>query len=129
MPAIRLPMSRPLPFQEFQGEIYRLADLFVEEQRRIVGIVLKDRFTDYQQSFERLADPDDDLLFQLRSAALSDPEGSARRGTVRFDHLILQEIARLERRALKHITHLAERGRMWSYQPDRELLGQPWRAS
>ncbi|MGZ3433345.1 MAG: DUF3536 domain-containing protein [Isosphaeraceae bacterium] len=39
---------------EFPGKAHRLDDLFRDEQRRIIGIVLADRFEDYQRSFEHL---------------------------------------------------------------------------
>ena len=40
--------------REFPGRSHRLDDLFRDEQRRIIGIVLEDRFADYQRSFELL---------------------------------------------------------------------------
>jgi hypothetical protein len=110
--------------QEFQGEIHRLADLFVEEQRRIVGIILKNRFADYQQSFDRLAEPDEDLIHQLGRLRYPIPKALRAAATSRFDYLIAQELARLEADdALKQIAHLLERGKTWGYQPDREVLG------
>src|SRR5207244_2316803 len=46
--------------QEFQGSVHRLDDLFVDEQRRIIGIVLHDRIEEYRQTFERLFAQDED---------------------------------------------------------------------
>jgi alpha-amylase/alpha-mannosidase (GH57 family) len=111
--------------QEFQGDIYRLADLFAEEQRRIVGVVLKDRFTDYQQSFEKVAEPDEDLLYQLGRLHYPIPKAMRVAATVRLDQRMLEEIARLETEDdLKRIKQMLERAGMWAYQPDREILGQ-----
>lgn len=111
--------------QEFQGEIHRLGDLFIEEQRRIVGIVLKDRFADYQQSFDRLAEPDEDLVFQLGRLRYPIPKAIRAAATVRCDHLIAEAIGRLDsEEALKQITDLLQRGKVWHYQPDRDMLGQ-----
>jgi hypothetical protein len=110
--------------QEFQGDVHRLTDLFVEEQRRIVGIVLKDRFADYQQSFEKLADADDDLLMQLGRLRYPIPRPMRAAATVRFDQGMLEEISQLDdEEALKRIKQLLKRGRGWGYEPNRELLG------
>ena len=50
---------------EFPGRSHRLDDLFRDEQRRIIGIVLEDRFLDYQRSFELLANQDEQILNRL----------------------------------------------------------------
>jgi alpha-amylase/alpha-mannosidase (GH57 family) len=111
--------------QEFQGDIYRLADLFVEEQRRIVGIVLKDRFADYQQSYEKLAEPDEDLLFQLGRMHYPIPKAMRAAATLRLDQRMLDEVGHLETDdGLKEVKHLLERAGTWACQPDREILGQ-----
>ena len=51
--------------REFEGKVHRLDDLFADEQRRIIGIVLQDRIEDYQRTFERLTSQDDDVLNRL----------------------------------------------------------------
>ena len=51
--------------REFPGRSHRLDDLFRDEQRRIIGIVLEDRFADYQRSFELLANQDEEVLNRL----------------------------------------------------------------
>ncbi len=51
--------------RELEGKVHRLDDLFVDEQRRIIGIVLQDRIEDYQRTFERLVRQDDDVLTRL----------------------------------------------------------------
>ena len=61
----RWPTSRALVTREFEGKVHRLDDLFVDEQRRIIGIVLQDRIEDYQRTFERLLAQDDDVLNRL----------------------------------------------------------------
>jgi alpha-amylase/alpha-mannosidase (GH57 family) len=113
-----------LAAQEFQGHIYRLSELFIEEQRRIIGIVLQDRFVDYQQSFERLADPDEDVLFKLGRVHFPIPKAMRAAATVCFDHRIAEGIGRLETdEGLKRIRLYLERGRVWGYQHDKEVLG------
>jgi alpha-amylase/alpha-mannosidase (GH57 family) len=109
---------------EFQGEIHRLGDLFVEEQRRIIGIVLQERFADYQQDLDRLAEPDEDVIYQLGRLNYPVPKSMRAAAANWCDQQILQEIARLDaEEALKRIKHLIERATVWGYQPDREVLG------
>jgi hypothetical protein len=111
--------------REFQGETYRLIDLFVEEQRRIIGIVLHNRFSDYQQTFERLAAPDEDAIYMLGRLHYPIPKAVRAAATVCFDRQIVQEMAHLEtEKGLKRIKQLIERGKVWGYQPDRETLGR-----
>jgi alpha-amylase/alpha-mannosidase (GH57 family) len=110
---------------ECPGVIYRLGDLFVEERRRIIGIVLQDRFADYQQSFDRLADADEDVIYLLGRLRYPITKAMRAAATVSFDHRILQEIVRLENgEGLKRIKHLVERGKVWGYQQDSEVLGR-----
>ena len=110
--------------QEFKGETHRLTDLFVEEQRRIIGIALQDRFADYQQSFERLAEVDEDLIYQLGRLHYPIPKSMRAAVAMSFDHRLLQEILHLD--SAENVTrtkNLIDRGKLWGYQPDREVLG------
>jgi hypothetical protein len=114
-----------LATEEFKGEIYRLPDLFVEEQRRIIGIVLRDRFIDYQQSFERLAEPDEDMIHLLGQLHFPIPRPMRAAAALLLDQRILQEIPRSESgESLKRIKHFLSRGKVWGYQPDREAIGR-----
>lgn len=115
---------------DFKGEVHRLSDLFVEEQRRVIGIVLQDRFADYQQSFERLSDVDEDVLFQLGRLHYPIPKAMRAAATLTFDRRILHEIERLDNEdGLRRIEHLTERGKAWGYQPDRDLIAQALKRS
>jgi alpha-amylase/alpha-mannosidase (GH57 family) len=114
-----------LASEEFKGEVYRLGDLFVEEQRRIIGIVLQERFGDYQQSFERLAEPDEDVIYQLGRLRYPIPRAMREASTVCFDQRLLQEVARFANDdSLARMKHLIERGKVWGYQPNREVIGR-----
>ncbi len=111
--------------KEFEGETYRLTDLFVEEQRRIVSIALQDRFADYEQTFGRLADVDEDVIYLLGRLHYPIPKSMRAAAAMSFDHRLRQEITHLESsESLARIKHLVERGKVWGYQPDREVLGQ-----
>jgi alpha-amylase/alpha-mannosidase (GH57 family) len=110
---------------EFQGEVHRLDDLFVEEQRRVISIVLQDRFADYQRSFERLANQDEDLLNRLGQLHYPIPKALRSAASVYLDFHLLEEIKGLETDGHPdRLRALAERGRAWGYQPEREVLAK-----
>jgi alpha-amylase/alpha-mannosidase (GH57 family) len=109
----------------FQGEVHRLDDLFVEEQRRVIGIVLADRFEDYQRSFERLANQDEDLLNRLGQLHFPIPKPLRAAASAYLDYHLLEEIAALETNGHPgRLRALAERGRAWGYHPEREMLAK-----
>jgi hypothetical protein len=111
--------------EEFKGVIYRLLDLFVEEQRRIIGIVLEDRFADYRQSFERLAEQDEEVIYILGRLHYPIPKSMRAAATVCFDSRFLKEIHHLQSgESLARIKHLIERGKVWGFQQDRDVLVQ-----
>jgi alpha-amylase/alpha-mannosidase (GH57 family) len=111
--------------QEFGGEPHRLDDLFVEERRRVIGIILRERFEDYQQSFERLADQDEDVMNQLGRLHYPIPKPLRAAASACLDHRLVQEVERLDRNGgLARLEQLLERGRSWGYQLDKEQLGQ-----
>jgi hypothetical protein len=111
--------------KEFEGQVRRLDDLFVEEQRRVISIVLQERFEDYQRSFERLANQDEDLLNRLEHLHYPVPKPLQAAASAYLDAHLREEIASLETDgSLERIRHLLERGQTWGYQPERELLGK-----
>lgn len=111
--------------QEFPGETHRLDDLFLEEQRRIISIVLQERFEDYQRSLELLADQDEDLLPLLGKLHYPIPKAMRAAASVSLDRRLVQEIARLEvEGSLARLQHLVERGKLWGYQLEPEALGR-----
>jgi alpha-amylase/alpha-mannosidase (GH57 family) len=109
--------------REFEGEVHRLDDLFVEEQRRVIGIVLQDRFEDYQRTFARLADQDEDVLNILGGLHYPIPKAMRAAASFSLDHRLGQEIARLEAETnLARIQQLLQRGKAWGYQLEGEAL-------
>lgn len=110
---------------EFPGEAYHLPELFVEEQRRIIGIVLQERFPEYRQAFENVANADEDLIFQLGRLHYPMPRGMRTALSVSIDHRIAEAVQHLENEeSVRQVQLLLERGKAWDYQPDRELLTQ-----
>ncbi len=113
-----------LAAREFEGHPYRLDDLFREEQRRIIGIVLQDRFEDYQRSFEQLADQDEDMLNHLGRLQYPIPKALVAAAAVCLDQRLREELAQLETDGVSRVRSLYERGKAWGYQPERELLAK-----
>ena len=112
--------------REFEGRVHRLDDLFGDEQRRIIGIVLQDRIEDYQRTFERLADQDEDVLNRLGQLQLPDPQAAPGRRLVVPRPPPPRRSSRGSRTtaSLDAIRTLCERGRTWGYQPERDAAGE-----
>jgi alpha-amylase/alpha-mannosidase (GH57 family) len=112
---------------DFPGKAYRLDDLFKDEQRRIVGIVLADRFEDYQRSFEQLANHDEEVLNHLGRLNYPIPKPLRAAASAYIDNHLVKEICRLEQGdepSLEAIERLRERGKAWNYRADGEALGK-----
>jgi hypothetical protein len=110
---------------EFPGKSHRLDDLFKDEQRRIIGIVLADRFEDYQRSFEHLANQDEEVLNRLGQLNYPIPKPLLAAASAYIDDHLQMEIARLEQgeeTSIAGIEHLRERGKAWGYTPEKEVL-------
>src|SRR5271157_4568582 len=98
---------------------HRLDNLFRDEQRRIIGIVLADRFEDYQRSFEHLANEDEDVLNRLGRLNYPIPKSLRAAATAYLDRHLEVQIARLafgEEANLSAIEHLHDRGKAWGYE-------------
>jgi alpha-amylase/alpha-mannosidase (GH57 family) len=111
--------------REFPGRAHRLDDLFRDEQRRIIGILLEDRIADYRRSFERLANQDEDLLNRLGHLDYPIPKPLLAAASTYLDGHLREEIARIvrgEAASAEAIEHLRDRGRAWGYQPERNVL-------
>jgi len=111
--------------REFPGRSHRLDDLFRDEQRRIIGIVLEDRISDYQRSFELLANQDEEVLNRLGRLGYPIPKPMGAAAASYLDIHLRDEIGRLvrgEASTLDRMEHLVERGRAWGYRPEREAL-------
>ncbi len=114
-----------LVVREFQGDVHRLDDLFAEEQRRVTGIVLADRFEDYQRSFERLANQDEDVLNRLGQLRYPVPKPLRAAASAYLDEHLRAEMGRLGAGGdLEPLRGLLERGKAWGYQPEREMLAR-----
>jgi alpha-amylase/alpha-mannosidase (GH57 family) len=114
-----------LSARRFPGRAHRLDDLFRDEQRRIIGIILEDRFADYRRSFERLANQDEEMLNRLGQLSYPIPKPLHAAASTVLDTCLRDEIARLvrgEAASVDAIERLCERGRAWGYQPERDLL-------
>jgi hypothetical protein len=106
-----------------QGSVHRLDDLFLEEQRRIISIILQDRFEDYQQSFERLANQDQDVLSRLGQLRYPIPKPLRAAASTYLDYHLNEAILHLQTDGdPAQVKGLYERGKTWGYQPERELL-------
>jgi hypothetical protein len=109
--------------REFEGKVHRLDDLFVDEQRRIIGIVLRDRIEDYQRTFERLSTQDDDVLNRLGQMRYPIPKPLREAASSFLDLQLREELLRLDAEgSLGRIQSLFDRGRTWGYQPERGPL-------
>jgi hypothetical protein len=111
--------------QEFPGRAHHLDDLFRDEQRRIIAIILEDRFADYQRTYERLANQDEELLNRLGQLTYPIPKPLHAAASSYLDLQLRDQIARLvrgEAASLDAIERLCERGRAWNYQPEHDLL-------
>lgn len=108
-----------LAAREFPGRSHHLDDLFADEQRRLIAIVLQDRIEDYQRTFERLARQDDDVLNRLGRMHHPIPRPLRATAASYLDLRLLQELRRLEEVGdLELIQALIERGRAWGYQAE-----------
>jgi alpha-amylase/alpha-mannosidase (GH57 family) len=110
---------------ELPGRPHRLDDLFKDEQRRVIGIVLADRFQDYERAFEHLANQDEDVLNRLGQMNYPIPKPLRAAASSYLDHHLVVQITRLERGdevGLGEIEHLRERGRSWGYLLETALL-------
>jgi len=109
--------------REFQGRAHRLDDLFADEQRRIIGIVLRNRIDDYQRTFERLTREDDDVLHRLGQLRQPIPKPVHAAASSYLDLTLREELERIESDGgLDTISDLYTRGRAWGYQPETALL-------
>ncbi|HKB42015.1 MAG TPA: DUF3536 domain-containing protein, partial [Gemmataceae bacterium] len=114
-----------LVVREFEGAVHRLDDLFAEEQRRVISIVLQDRFGEYHRAFERLANQDEDVLNRLGQLRYPIPKPLRAAASAYLDDHLHEEISALRTTGgLARVRALLERGRLWGYQPEREVLSK-----
>jgi alpha-amylase/alpha-mannosidase (GH57 family) len=111
--------------RQYEGKAYHLEDLFVEEQRRIIRIVMQDRFEDYRRSFELLADQDTGMLDRLARMHYPIPKPLLAAATLSLDGRLREELAQLDTQgSLERVQGLLERGKPWGYSVKGEELGK-----
>jgi alpha-amylase/alpha-mannosidase (GH57 family) len=115
-----------LVMKEFDGETHRLDDLFLEEKRRIIGIVLQGRFQEYFHAFERLADQDEIVLNMLGRLSYPIPRPLKVAATTAFDQRLRREVESLsDGGSIQRIKEILDAGKVWGYQPEeRDALGK-----
>jgi alpha-amylase/alpha-mannosidase (GH57 family) len=111
--------------REFEGEVHRLDDLFAEEQRRIVGIVMQDRFEDYERVFRRLAMQDDDVLTRLVRLQVPVPKPLEAVASAYLALELRREIGHVAMgNDLDRFRSLCDRAKAWGYRPDQQQLAK-----
>jgi alpha-amylase/alpha-mannosidase (GH57 family) len=109
--------------REFEGEVHRIEDLFDDEKRHVIGIVLQDRLEEYQATFARLAAQDADVLLRLGRMKNPIPASMRAAASVVLDQQLLQDLRELQSpQALQAVRTVAERAAAWGYRPERERL-------
>ncbi len=58
----------------FGKEYFTLKDIFIEERRKILQILLKDKMTKFSQTYQELYDSGKDSIYHLQSLGLSIPD-------------------------------------------------------
>ena len=109
----------------FAGNVHRLDDLFKDEQRRIIGIVLEDRFETYQRVFEHLANQDEEALNRLGRLNCPVPKVLLSAASAYLDSQLMNALDRLgngEDNNLESLVNLWERGKSWDYRADRPVM-------
>ncbi|WP_165249047.1 DUF3536 domain-containing protein [Paludisphaera soli] len=113
--------------RDFHGSTHRLDDLFRDEQRRIIGIVLADRFEDYRRTFARLANQDEEVLNRLGRLNYPIPKPLRAAALTFLDANLHEQIEAMvegDESRLVEIEHLCDRGKAWGYTPQRDALGK-----
>ena len=106
----------------FPGNVHRLEDLFKDEQRRIIDIVLEERFHTYQRVFEHLANQDEDALDRLGRLNCPVPKMLMVTASAHLDSQLIYILRKLEsgeEQSLESLLNLWERGKPWGYQFER----------
>ncbi len=111
--------------KEFPERAYRLKDIFVEEQRRLIEGALKPRLEEYNETFERLARQDEGTIRSLAALSYPIPRQMLVAISNGLDwHLVRAAQALPSAGTFQEINFLWEYGRRWNYQPYREKLNR-----
>lgn len=107
--------------QEFPPPVFHLKDLFIDEQRKLIQLMLEDRFQDYVNTLENLAEHDLGMLEHLGLMGFPIPEALVTAATVyvtRRINGILEELPQDGGR-MEEAAELLERASLWGYRPDK----------
>jgi alpha-amylase/alpha-mannosidase (GH57 family) len=109
--------------REFPGTVHRIDDLFADERRRIIEVVLRDRLEDYRGTLARLADMDADVLARLGRMRTAVPAPMRLAASEVLDQRVLEQVRHLDGdAAVERLRGEVERASLWGYRPDRQLL-------
>lgn len=111
---------------QFSAPVYTLRDLPTDERRRLIRLILQDRFQDYIHTLDALAEHDLGMLEHLAAMAFPIPEPLVMAGTVHVNRRIERILEGLPRdgQALADAQQLLTRSVRWGYKPDREKWAQ-----
>lgn len=105
--------------QYFPRTIYGLNDLFLEEQRRIIEIMLRERIENYIALFEKLSDQDAPLLHRLGTMGYPIPDPMKWAAFLSVEHRIRQGVEILEdSEDLWELKFVMQAAKRWGYVPD-----------
>lgn len=106
---------------DFPPPVFHLKDLFIDEQRRIILLMLEDRFQDYVNTLESLAENDLGMLEHLAVMGFPIPEALVTAATVHVTRRIQRIIKELpqEGERIEEAAELLERASVWGYKPDK----------
>ncbi|MGQ9857774.1 MAG: DUF3536 domain-containing protein [Thermodesulfobacteriota bacterium] len=112
--------------EQFPAPVYTLRDLPTDERRRLIRLILQDRFQDYIQTLDALAEHDLGMLEHLAAMAFPIPEPLVMAGTVYVNRRIERILEGLpeDGEALEDAQQLLTRSVCWGYKPDRERWAQ-----
>ncbi len=121
--------------KQFWPPVFGLKDLFIDEQRRLIRLMLEDRFQDYINTLDNLAEHDLGMLEHLAAMGFPIPEALVTAATVHVSRRIqgiLEELPQDGGR-MEEAADLLERSLAWGYRPDKEawarLLSQKMESS
>lgn len=105
--------------EKFPEPIFRLADLFEDQRRKLVHLLLEDRIGDYLRAMEALAEPDLAVLEQIAAMGIAVPDPLVVAASVHVDTKIERALENVESNLalLEPIRNLIERSIRWGYKP------------
>jgi len=105
--------------EQFGQSTYQLRDLFRDEQRRIIEIILSRRVEAYRDEFERFFQQDQPLLRRLGVLKYPVPEPMKMAASVATEKKIQKLVARIgEEGGVQALAALLDQSREWSFRPD-----------